>query len=156
MEWPESPQEKCIFWLNGMAGTGKSTIARTVARLFSERRQLGASFFFRRGEGDRGNAAKLFPTTIKQLAYSIPWLKPYVKSAVSNEPDIGGKSFKDQLDRLLLQPLNLKQPDQKIAKKVVVIDGLDECDKEEDIRLIIQLLPQLWKMSSHLYICSSS
>jgi hypothetical protein len=25
-EWAESPHGKCIFWLSGMAGTGKSTI----------------------------------------------------------------------------------------------------------------------------------
>jgi 2-phosphoglycerate kinase len=29
--WTESPHGKCIFWLNGMAGTGKSTISRTMA-----------------------------------------------------------------------------------------------------------------------------
>ena len=26
-EWAESPHRKCIFWLNGMAGTGKSAIS---------------------------------------------------------------------------------------------------------------------------------
>ncbi|KUM55987.1 hypothetical protein ACN42_g11244 [Penicillium freii] len=26
-EWAKSPHGKCIFWLNGMAGTGKSTIS---------------------------------------------------------------------------------------------------------------------------------
>ncbi len=31
MEWAEDEDGKPIFWLNGMAGTGKSTIARTVA-----------------------------------------------------------------------------------------------------------------------------
>ena len=31
-EWINSPQGKCILWLNGMAGMGKSTIARTLAR----------------------------------------------------------------------------------------------------------------------------
>lgn len=45
-EWATSPQEKCIFWLNGMAGTGKSTISRTVAKSFSQTKSLGASFFF--------------------------------------------------------------------------------------------------------------
>ena len=32
MTWSENPNSACIFWLNGMAGTGKSTVARTVAR----------------------------------------------------------------------------------------------------------------------------
>jgi MoxR-like ATPase len=46
-------------WLNGMAGTGKSTISRTIARSLSETNRLGVSFFFKRGEADRGNVTKL-------------------------------------------------------------------------------------------------
>lgn len=54
MEWAMSASQKSIFWLNGMAGTGKSTISRTVARSLKDRNHLGANFFFKRGEGDRG------------------------------------------------------------------------------------------------------
>ncbi|KAF2184134.1 hypothetical protein K469DRAFT_710047 [Zopfia rhizophila CBS 207.26] len=61
-EWVEKPHDKCILWLNGMARTGKSTIARTVAQSFADKRQLGASFFFKRGKGDRGHAARVFTT----------------------------------------------------------------------------------------------
>ncbi|QGA18984.1 hypothetical protein EYB26_006669 [Talaromyces marneffei] len=57
LAWAESPDGKCIFWLNGMAGTGKSTIARTVARCFEEKERLGATFFFKRGEADRNQPA---------------------------------------------------------------------------------------------------
>ena len=46
--WADGEEEKCIFWLNGMAGTGKSTIARTVAREICSQGRLGASFFFLR------------------------------------------------------------------------------------------------------------
>ncbi|KAF9882745.1 hypothetical protein FE257_005324 [Aspergillus nanangensis] len=35
-EWAVSPESKCIFWLNGLAGTGKSTISRTVAKSFKK------------------------------------------------------------------------------------------------------------------------
>lgn len=67
-EWGSSQQGKRIFWLNGMAGTGKSTISRTIAKSFKGAKLLGANFFFKRGEGDRGNAMKLFPTIARQLA----------------------------------------------------------------------------------------
>jgi hypothetical protein len=43
--WVDSEDEQCIFWLSGLAGTGKSTIARTVARRYFEQKRLGASFF---------------------------------------------------------------------------------------------------------------
>jgi nucleoside phosphorylase len=60
--WASGESEQCIFWLNGMAGTGKSTIARTVAYKYSELYRLGASFFFSRGGGDPSHASKFFTT----------------------------------------------------------------------------------------------
>lgn len=38
--------------LNDMAGTGKSTISRTVAQRLAEEGTLGGSFFFKKGETD--------------------------------------------------------------------------------------------------------
>ncbi len=67
-EWAKDRQGKCIFWLNGMAGTGKSTISRTVAHSFANDGQLGASFFFKRGEGERGNAKCLSSSLFHSLA----------------------------------------------------------------------------------------
>ncbi|KAL4862057.1 hypothetical protein BDV12DRAFT_179329, partial [Aspergillus spectabilis] len=61
-----------------MAGTGKSTIARTVARSFKADGILGASFFSKRGSGDRSSAAQLFPTIAKQLAAHVPQMIVYV------------------------------------------------------------------------------
>jgi hypothetical protein len=49
IDWADEQDERCIFWLNGLVGTGKSTIARTVACEYSERKLLGACFFFSRG-----------------------------------------------------------------------------------------------------------
>lgn len=34
MKWADGSDDRCIFWLNGIAGTGKSTIARTIARTY--------------------------------------------------------------------------------------------------------------------------
>jgi hypothetical protein len=61
-----------------MTGTGKSKISRTIARSLKETNQLGASFFFKRGEEDRGNAKKFFPTLTRQLMLIIPKLRSSV------------------------------------------------------------------------------
>jgi hypothetical protein len=141
-EWSVSPQGKCIFWLNGMAGTGKSTISRTVAQSFKETKLLGASFFFKRGEGDRGNAMRLFPTISRQLALRFPGLISSVRKAIYDDPDIATKSLKEQFDKLLLQPL-LGLSNQQVLTAVVVIDALDECENDNDIRVILRALPRL-------------
>jgi hypothetical protein len=53
IDWAEARESESIFWLNVMAGTGKSTVSRTVAQTFSDKEILGASFFFKRGERDK-------------------------------------------------------------------------------------------------------
>ncbi|KAB8255441.1 hypothetical protein BDV32DRAFT_130723 [Aspergillus pseudonomiae] len=142
-EWGDSPSRECIFWLNGMAGTGKSTISRTVAASFRRASILGASFFFQRGAGDQGNAKRLFPTIAWQLAYSVPSLASSIKRTVENKPDITTKSIREQFNELLLQPLNdLEQAKQQEKCFVIIIDALDECEQERDIGTILQLLPK--------------
>src|ERR1700749_206636 len=58
--WADRKDGRFIYLLNGLAGTGKSTIARTVARKYFENEHLGASFFFSRGGGDVGHASMFF------------------------------------------------------------------------------------------------
>ena len=93
MRWSEAPNDACIFWLNGMAGTGKSTIARTVARKWADEKRLGASFFFSRGQGDLAHASKFFTTLAYQLAHAqVSCLPADVRKAlckaIYDNPDI--------------------------------------------------------------------
>jgi hypothetical protein len=67
----DGQDERCIFWLNGLAGTGKSTVSRTVARRYNEQKRLGASFFFSKGGGDVSHAGKFF-TSLAVLGGRIP------------------------------------------------------------------------------------
>ncbi|KAJ5151368.1 uncharacterized protein N7482_010620 [Penicillium canariense] len=147
-EWAKSPHGKSIFWLNGMAGTGKSTISRTVASRLKEQSLLGASFFFKRGEEDRGSAKKLFPTLTEQLVVSIPQMLPRVLKAIDDDPNISEKVLREQFEKLLLDPLFEIEHYGETTTKVIVIDALDECDLEEDIGLILRLLPQVQKSTS--------
>ncbi|EED12684.1 WD-repeat protein, putative [Talaromyces stipitatus ATCC 10500] len=146
-EWAESSDGKCIFWLNGMAGTGKSTIARTVVESFKEKGQLGATFFFKRGEADRSNAKYLISTITKQLVTKHQPLVPAVLKAIEKNPNVSSKSLSQQFDTLLLQPLLGLKVDQP-ATVMLIIDALDECDRENDLRTILQLLFRLQEVKS--------
>ena len=143
IEWAKDRNGKPIFWLNGMAGTGKSTIARTVAQLFANQRQLGASFFFKKGEGERGNAARFFTTIAADLTVYMPGIIPGIRKAIDADPAISERALKDQFEQLILQPLSEASHTPLYSLElVVVIDALDECEQEEDIRVILQLLAQ--------------
>jgi NACHT domain len=147
-EWAEDPQGKCIFWLSGMAGTGKSTISRTVAQSFAEDGQLGASFFFKRGGGDRGNATKFFTTIATQLMLQVPGLIPYVRNEIEADPEISKKAMKEQFNKLIFQPLSEKTLLARVSKSVIVVDALDECEGEEDIKHTLYLLAQLQHLTT--------
>ncbi|GLA82247.1 hypothetical protein AtubIFM56815_006429 [Aspergillus tubingensis] len=141
-DWVDEPEGKTIFWLRGVAGTGKSTISRTVARKLQERELLGASFFFKRGEGDRGKASRFITTIVKQLMIALPQLRKEIAAAMEDDL-IVSTSLKEQFDQLLLKPLlSMKLSNGQRLPLVVVVDALDECE-ERSIETIIRLLPRV-------------
>ena len=147
-DWSESYGEDCILWLNGMAGAGKSTITRTIAHSLQENGRLGASFFFSRGKEDLGDATKLMTTLAIQLTEVLPDLKPLVCYAIDRHGDITSQTLPNQWRLLILQPL------QKLSKAlllrtllVIVIDALDECEGDQDVLTIIQLLAEIKKLT---------
>ncbi|CAG8935290.1 unnamed protein product [Penicillium salamii] len=117
-----------VFWLEGMAGTGKSTIAQTVAREQYQRRHLGASFFFSRGGGGR-SSARSFPATIAaQLRELSPELKKCINDAAAIVPGIRNLMLYDQWKRLVVEPLSHMRDISFPSPLLLVIDALDECD----------------------------
>lgn len=137
--WSTEQNGQSIFWLNGMAGTGKSTISRTVAQLSSNNDVFGASFFFKRGEGNRGRAAFLFTTIAAQLVRRLPCLAPHIREVLVIEPFIHEKPLNDQFQKLILDPLS-KNPRCWGPNLLIVIDALDECGSEDDMRALIGVL----------------
>jgi hypothetical protein len=142
--WADGQDERCIFWLNGLAGTGKSTIARTVARSYYDKERLAASFFFSRGGGDAGHAGKFVTSIAVQLARNVPALKRRISDAVVERDDIASQSLRDQWQHLVLRPLSkLHEPEAGQRTYIIVVDALDECDNDSNIRVIVQLLAEV-------------
>ena len=141
-DWADGQDERCIFWVNGLAGTGKSTIARTVACEYSERKRLGASFFFSRGGGDVSHAGKFFTSIAVQLANNAPPLQRCICEAIREHSDITSKSLRDQWRQLVLGPLSKLSDDPRPSSYVLVVDALDGCDDDDNVRVILQLLAE--------------
>lgn len=133
-----------------MAGTGKSTISRTVAGLFATNKEvLSTSFFFKRGERDRGSARMLFTTIASQLVAKEPSLATSIRDAIDADPALPSKALKDQFEHLIQKPLQLPEGNPtKLKTIVLVIDALDECERDDDVRVIIKLLSQARALSS--------
>jgi hypothetical protein len=99
-----------------------ATIARTIAESFASRGQLGASFFFKKGEGERGNASRFFTTMATDLVAHEPGMLPGIKKALNKDSAISQKALKDQFEKLILQPLlGIKQAGSPVLTRVVII-----------------------------------
>lgn len=147
-QWVEDKNSKAVFWLNGMAGTGKSTVSRTVAQMLFRKGILGASFFFKRGYADRGSAAKFCTTIARQLALHHRSFGTYLRAAVKERPDIGNKGLREQFERLIMEPLADATKNQSTGSSniAIIVDALDECNSEPDIRLLISLFSEMRKL----------
>ena len=133
--------QSCVFWLNGLAGTGKSAIAQTVAeRVFAEG-SLGASFFCSRGVEDRSNLQLIFPTLAFQLAQKYPHFRSKLVPLLRSNADIVHESLQDQMQKLLVKPLQSAD-----ISTVIVIDALDECRDEKPESAILLVLGRLVSM----------
>ncbi|KAI0414361.1 hypothetical protein F5X98DRAFT_349372 [Xylaria grammica] len=139
-DWMKDTDGKTIFWLNGMAGTGKSTIARTVASRATDSGHLGASFFFKRGERDRFETSKFFSTIAAQLARRDLSFAFHLKSALEDDFSICEGGLERQFESLILKPFSKTFKNVKENSMIfIVVDALDECESEENVKQIIDL-----------------
>ena len=126
-----------VYWLNGLAGTGKSTIAQTIAgRVFADGR-LGPSFFCSRDFKDRRNLHHIFPTLAFQLAQKYPGFRSILVPLQSNT-DIVHDSLYNQMETLAVEPLSSTN-----ILTSVVIDPLDECVDEEPQSAVLSVMGRL-------------
>lgn len=116
-----------VFWINGpgSAGTGKSTIAYTVARDLDQQDLLGASFFCARDVADCSTPSLIFPTLAYQLGKFCPAFQQQISAVLQADSDVAFSVISSQIVRLLVQPLQAVRD--KMPFCVVVIDALDEC-----------------------------
>ncbi|KZP06441.1 hypothetical protein FIBSPDRAFT_940002 [Athelia psychrophila] len=128
-----------IFWVNGGAGTGKSTIALTVAQTCKDRGILGASFFCSRDSAECSKPKLLFTTIAYQLSLLCDAFGEKVAAAMRSDPDMGIKSLSHQLEKLILEPLNHAR-DLLPSPCVVIIDALDECGDDSRTHAVLACL----------------
>jgi hypothetical protein len=119
-----------VLWLNGLAGTGKTTITRTVAATARGRGMLAASFFFSRDHQERRRLASIVPTIAYQLALWRDELRGPICNAVSENINIADQLMTEQVDTLLIQSFENNPLERKPSCALLVLDALDECDKE--------------------------
>ena len=134
-QWLKDEQDRCVFWLNGLAGTGKSTIAQTFAEICFADGSLGASFFCSRDFDNRNNLRAIFPTLAFQLAYRYPRFRDELLELLKTNPDVGQESLNSQMEKLIVDPFEATQ-----IQTLIIVDALDECKDEKPESAILFVL----------------
>ena len=133
--WLNDKDDKRVFWLNGLAGTGKSTIAQTFAETSFAEGKLGASFFCSRDFESRSNLRSIFPTLAFQLAHRYSLFRKELLPVLTASPDIGRETLCSQMEKLIVGPFQAIQ-----TQTLIVIDALDECLDEEPASVLLSVL----------------
>ena len=133
--WLEDKQGPQVFWLNGLAGTGKSAIARTFAENTFAEGKLGASFFCSRDFEDRSDLRAIFPTLAFQLANRYPLFRKEMLRVLKAHLDVGQESLSSQMEKLIIGPFKTTQ-----ISTLIIIDALDECKDVEPASTPLSIL----------------
>ncbi|KIK58212.1 hypothetical protein GYMLUDRAFT_101803, partial [Collybiopsis luxurians FD-317 M1] len=127
IEWANTPESQ-VYWMVGMAGTGKSTIAKSLCTMLRKDKLLAGAFFCSRQLPTCCDHAKLIPTIAYQLAqYSHTFAKALTQELRVN-PDLAYKDIKSQM-KLIINPWKAAANAKGLASiaPVIIIDALDEC-----------------------------
>ncbi|KAJ7662757.1 hypothetical protein DFH06DRAFT_1396916 [Mycena polygramma] len=146
MAWAPEYDGPSVYFLTGMAGAGKSAIARSFAKLLDSQAMLGASFFCSRASDTRSNVAGIIPSVAFHLAYHS---KPFAEAIIGAIRNAPGVSFHHRAPvfqfTALILPLAHILPDDR-RTSVVIIDALDECS---GLNVARELLGVVLRFSSH-------
>ena len=135
IEWVFSDTKQNIFWLHGVAGSGKSTVATTVAGYFRELSRLGCFIFFERGKSDPSSVIR---TVAYRLALFDSSIGSSILSRIETTEDIATAPAADQFKLLLAGPLH-ESAAFLTGPVVIILDGLDECGTSETRKSLMKL-----------------
>ncbi|CUA68964.1 putative WD repeat-containing protein all2124 [Nostoc sp, PCC 7120] [Rhizoctonia solani] len=148
------PDAGSVYWLNGMAGTGKTTIAYSLCTELASKSQLAASFFCSRLLPECRAVQRIIPSIAYQLAqYSLPFRMALFK-VLEQDPDVHTRMPSAQFQSLISLPL-LEAQSTLPPNLVVVIDALDECENKESTRVVLDvLLSNVLDHPIKFFVCS--
>ncbi|KAJ7254335.1 WD40-repeat-containing domain protein [Mycena haematopus] len=135
---PPDPLLRLVM-CSGPAGSGKSTIAKTIAADLEEKENLlAASFFFSRDYAERKEIEYLPSTLAHQLADYDPVFRSLLVALLeSDRSRLIDANPKEQFQKMIVQLL--AQVPSSQTPWVICLDALDECGKDHG-KILLQWL----------------
>jgi hypothetical protein len=148
--WASDNTTTKVYWLNGMAGTGKTTISYSFSEILNDNESLGGTFFSSHLRVDTSDVRCIIPTICLQLAARkfFPSLSHLILDVVEDNPDCKSWRIGKQFQNFFVKPLTAAyRGTSNIVFPVIVLDALDECS---DQSLVAELLSMILKHSTSL------
>ena len=139
--WAKDFNKPPIYLLEGLAGTGKSTIARTIVENMKEAGQFCPSFFCSRDSEDRNTFQSILRILAVQFASKSPRFMLELFSQLQLNGGLAFYTGGSMMRTLLHGPLAKSN----IPNTVIVIDALDECKDIDE-----KFLPTLVGLASEI------
>lgn len=127
-----------VFFILGRAGTGKSTIATTIAEEYQRKGQLGSHQYFLR---DKSDPAYIFRT----IAYDLARRCQATAEAINSQLDaneITSATPERAFEILLFDPIQAISNSKEDGNILIVLDALDECGSRETREPYIRLIKE--------------
>ncbi|KAL7265925.1 hypothetical protein RUND412_011545, partial [Rhizina undulata] len=137
--WKDSSSSS-ILWLRGIAGAGKTVLASCVIDTFESSRSNNDAvlyFYCKHGEKERQDPLSILSSLVKQLSLLMSpegsQLPQPVVSIFKNHEHKSGKLQLSESQELIASLAK------NFIRTAIVIDALDECDKESRKKLLTAL-----------------
>ncbi|KAF8816122.1 hypothetical protein BYT27DRAFT_7185365 [Phlegmacium glaucopus] len=143
-----------IFWINGSAGTGKTTLSYTFADECKRRGIPVTSFFCSRDFADRSNPNLIFASIAHHLGQTFPSFGVQLAEILQSNPHLASASVPYQLEELIIKPLQCARDSFRLC--LIVIDALDECKDMGTTSIILSSLSRYVSKLSPLKILVTS
>ena len=128
-----------VCLLTGVAGSGKSAVAHSIARLYDGQKRLASSYCFTSTDVKNRNPRNLFSTIARDLCDHDPQYKSALWGIVKDNRALRtSTSPLEQLERFIVEPN--KELDSVGPQLVVIIDALDESGDRGNRRVILEAI----------------
>ena len=132
----EQTDRRNIYWIYGVPGIGKTSLAHSICASFHDKEQLAGAFFCQRDDQELREPKNILLTLVRKLAILFPPFRSIVAESLRSNPNVTPES----IDPALFVSFIHKLP--RLPKKnlVFVIDALDECGSTQSRPGILQAL----------------
>jgi hypothetical protein len=141
--WASNANSSKVYWMVGMAGIGKSSIAHTFCEILEAKNMLGGNFFASRASDKTNNARLIIPVIAHALARASPPIKIKVVKAIEDDPALAEPTYGNmnvQFNQLIYNPIRTTAGTVDKLYKVLVIDAIDECVDPRVVSAFIKLV----------------